>query len=213
MSAELAETVALPRRRADRGRRGFPLARIAAWLTALALVAVGVLVMLNERVVREFEAHAMVWIAHDLLGSEAVLAFRGGNPAIAFPAGDGWVLAVITVQCAIALYLGPIAILAGLLALRRGVRIHRVILAAAAGVAGMMVLSLVRIGMLMYAWGTWGIEAFRWFHGPVGTILMLVGMAGALVLMAVVAFKRPPGSTRPAPRGRRAATTPRASDD
>ncbi|MFF2050169.1 exosortase R [Leifsonia sp. NPDC058194] len=202
MSAEVTETIALPRRRA---RRGLPFARIAAWLTALALIAAGVLVMINEHVVREFEARTMVTIAHDLLGTEAILAWQNGNPSIAFPAGSGWVLAVITIQCAIALYLGPIAFVAGLLALRRGVRLHRVLLAAAAGIIGMMLLSLLRLGLLIYAWSNWGIEAFRWFHGPVGTILMLLGMAAALILMAVVAFKRPATGGRAPAKGRRAA--------
>jgi len=202
MSVDATQTITAPRRRA---RRGFPLKRVAAWLTALALFAAGALVMLNESVVRAFEARTMVTIAHDILGSEAVLAWKDGNPSIAFPAGDSWVLAVVTIQCAIALYLGPIAFLAGVLALRRGVKLHRVLLAAAAGIVGMMLLSLLRLGLLIYAWSTWGIEAFRWIHGPVGTILMLVGMAAALIVMTVVAFKRPTTDGRPAGTGRRAA--------
>ncbi|WP_313540656.1 exosortase R [Leifsonia aquatica] len=202
MSVDVAQTITAPRRRA---RRGLPLGRLAAWLTAVALIAAGALLMLNEGVVRDLEAHVLVRIANDLFGSEAVLAYRDGNPGVAFPVGSDWVLVVITIQCAVALYLGPIAFLAGILALRRGVRLHRVLLSAAAGIAGMMLLNLLRLGLLIFAWSTWGIEAFRWFHGPVGTILMLVGMAAALILMTVVAFKRPASEGRRAATGRRAA--------
>lgn len=202
MSVDTITTVALPRRRA---RRGLPLGRIGAWLTALALFAAGALVMLNEHVVREFEGRLIVFVAHDLLGGEATFAWSEGNPGVAFPAENGWVLTVITIQCAIALYLGPIAFLAGILALRRGVRLTKVLLSAAAGIVGMMVLNLVRLSLMMFAWGTWGIEAFRWFHGPVGTIMMLVGMAGALLLMTIVAFRRPTAAARVAAKGRRAA--------
>lgn len=207
MSAEATETITVPRRRA---RRGLPLGRVAAWLTAIALIAVGALVMLNEGVVRDFEAHVLVTIANDLFGSDAVLARKDGNPGVAFPVGSSWVLVVITIQCAVALYLGPIAFLAGILALRRGVRLHRVLLSAAAGIVGMMLLNLLRLGLLIFAWSTWGIEAFRIFHGPVGTVLMLVGMAAALILMTVVAFKRPASDGRPVGTGRRAA---RADDE
>lgn len=206
MSADLTTAIPLPRpltRR--RARPGVPLRRIVAWLTAIALVAAGVLLMLNESVVRDVEARLLVTIANDLFGSDAALAYRDGNPGVAFPAGSNWVLVVITIQCAVALYLGPIAFLAGVLALRRGVRLHRVLLSATAGIIGMMLLNLLRLGLLIFAWSTWGIEAFRWVHGPVGTVLMLVGMAAALILMTIVAFKRPASDGRRPAKGRRSA--------
>ncbi|GAA0430347.1 exosortase R [Leifsonia naganoensis] len=206
MSADLTTAIPVPRpltRR--RARPGVPLRRIVAWLTAIALVTTGVLLMLNEGVVRDVEARMLVTIANDLFGSDAVLARKDGNPGVAFPADSSWVLIVITIQCAVALYLGPIAFLAGVLALRRGVRLHRVLLSAAAGIIGMMLLNLLRLGLLIFAWSTWGIEAFRWVHGPVGTVLMLVGMAAALVLMTIVAFKRPASDGRRPAKGRRAA--------
>ncbi|MFJ3393723.1 exosortase R [Leifsonia aquatica] len=202
MSADLTTAIPLTRRRA---RPGVPLRRIVAWLTAIALVTIGALLMLNEGVVRDVEAHLLVRIANDLFGSEAVLAYRDGNPGVAFPVGSDWVLIVITIQCAVALYLGPIAFLAGVLALRRGVRLHRVLLSATAGIIGMMLLNLLRLGLLIFAWSTWGIEAFRWVHGPVGTVLMLVGMAAALILMTIVAFKRPASDGRRPAKGRRSA--------
>ncbi|WP_096359291.1 exosortase R [Microbacterium sp. TPU 3598] len=178
-----------------------PVARkIAHYLVGLLLIAGGIALMVSEGALREYEARLATQIAHATFAQDTMFVWSAGEPAIGFAVADSWYVARVTVQCAIALYLGPIAMLAGLMAFSVRLRLNRILLAAVIGLTGMVLLNQVRLVAICFAWGTWGRDGFHWFHGPVGTAVMLLGIAGVLItfFLVVVRGQRTVAVARPA---------------
>lgn len=160
-------------------------------------ILVGVTIIVAEGPIRAFEAHAATQLAGLTYANETMFTWSAGEPAIGFTMGDRWMVLRITIQCAIALYVGPIAIVGGLLALSTRINLARIALATVIGVVGMTMLNQLRLLAIGLAWGTWGETGFSWAHGPLGTALMLVGIAGILLTFFLVAVRTRTGTRAP----------------
>ncbi len=154
------------------------------------LFATATLIMLDESGMRFVEAQLSTMVV-GLFASETVFAWSAHQPSIAFTMGDGdgWHVARITASCAIAFYLAPILAIGALFALNVRMHLGRVLIATVAGVAGMFLLNQVRLAAICFAWGTWGLDGFHWVHGPLGSALMLVGIAGALLVFFLIVVR------------------------
>ncbi|RZU65912.1 exosortase/archaeosortase family protein [Microterricola gilva] len=187
-------SAAVPRRSA-----GQLAARVARGALSLSLLAIGVFIVVNEGQVRVAESHLLAFLMNRGIADSAVEASSAGNPAVAFELGGQWLALRITIQCAIALYLGPVLLVAALLVLSPRVSSARVLLSTGIGLAALTLLNQLRLLLIAFGYGTWGTEAFHWMHGPVGTGLMLVGIAAVLFLFVILCIRRAPRS-----KGRRA---------
>lgn len=182
-------SAAAPRRRA-----GQVFTNVTRGALSLSLLALGVLIVINEGAVRVAESHLLAFLMNLGVADSALVATSAGNPAVAFELGGQWLALRITIQCAIALYLGPVLLVAALLVLSPRVSIARVLLATAIGLTALTLLNQLRLLLIGFGYGTWGTEAFHWMHGPVGTGLMLVGIAGVLFLFVILCIRRGPRS-------------------
>ncbi|WAA65637.1 exosortase R [Microbacterium oxydans] len=183
-------TIAEPRRRSFAARRrelrkpprAHILLRIARVLIALAMVAFGLYVMISERSIRLFETDLASQIFPIVFADEALRATSQGEPAVAFGVGDTWWALRVTIECAIALYLGPVIMVGGLLTAIPRMGLLRVFTATTIAVAALLLLNQVRLLMLGFVLGTYGRGAFEWAHSLAGSFLMLFGLAGCLFL-------------------------------
>jgi exosortase/archaeosortase family protein len=157
---------------------------------AFVLLSAAAIVLVGEHALRVAEAQVASFIARSTFATEAVFATSALQPSIGFTMGDRWMVARITGACAIAFYLAPILALGGLFALNTRVRLGRVLLAAVVGVVGMALLNQVRLAAICFAWGTWGKAGFHWVHGPLGTALMLVGLAATFLTFFLIVVRR-----------------------
>lgn len=112
---------------------------------------------------------------------DTMFIYSAGQPANGFTLGETWHVLRVTSECAIAQFLGPVAMLAGLLAFSVRMSILRILAATTASLAGLILLNLIRLLAICFAWGSWGKDAFHWVHGPIGTVFMLLGLSAALL--------------------------------
>ena len=176
---------------ASRLRTAAPLGmRILRLALAVALLALGATAVLFESTLRVTESRVLASLLQHVFGADAVAAWSAGHPAVAYQLGDAWLAVRITVQCSIALYLGPLSALAGLVLLSPRIRIRRVLSAAVVGMVALVALNQLRLVLIAFAYGAGGMDAFNWMHGPIGSALMLVGIAGVLVAFFAVCLKR-----------------------
>lgn len=166
----------------DRSARQLSAWRFTRYLLAAVIAAAGVLAVLNEHAFREVEMQIASRIIPVLLSTEAIGSVFQGDPAIAFEAGGPWFALVITIECSIALYLGPLLVLAaGFIAMPR-MNFARIAIATVVSFAGMVLLNQARFVMLASALSLGGRESFEWMHSLVGSTMMLIGIAGCLTL-------------------------------
>lgn len=156
--------------------------RIVRIVIALAMVALGVFVMLSERSVRMLETDLAAQILPLVFADEAIRGTSDGEPAVAFGVGATWWALRVTIECAIALYVGPIIMLGGLLTAIPRMSLVRVFSATAIAAAALVVLNQMRLLMLGFVLGQYGKGAFEWAHSLAGSFLMMFGLAGCLFL-------------------------------
>lgn len=191
-------------RRAARDRQLPRFGRALHVCFAVLFAALGVLILMQESTIRVGEARLATLILDRFFAEDTMLVTSAGSPAIGFTFGEGWLVARVTIQCAIALYLGPVAFLAAALSLSPRTNLLRVLGATVIGMSAMILLNQLRLLAICHAWGTGGHAAFGWVHGPFGTAFMLLGLTGVLLLFfRIVMRQRSAGQSS----GRRALTS------
>lgn len=159
------------------------------WIIAAVMMVAGVAIVASEAAFRAGETQVLAWLVGHTFAGTSIANTSLGEPTATYSVGDQWYSLRVTVQCTIAFYLGSVVFLGGLLALAPRVRLGRIFVATAIGMVGLTLLNQVRLLMITYFFGTWGREGFNWAHGPLGTILMLVGIAAVLLLFFVLCLK------------------------
>jgi exosortase/archaeosortase family protein len=175
------------RPRQVRRRRSTLILRV---LIGVLFFAAGALAIASELTVR----HGEVWLSRHVLGAltgaTTIAEGVGSTPTIMFTFDDQhWYAMRVTVECAIAFYVGGVLFFTGLLALIPRLNVLRLLLAAAASIAGLVALNQVRLLMLEFVFSHFGRDAFDWAHSLVGSFLMLFGIAGCLLLFFQLAVK------------------------
>ncbi|KIP53605.1 exosortase R [Leucobacter komagatae] len=157
---------------------------------ALLFAAMGVLVLMRESTIRVWEARLATLILDRFFAEDTMFVTSAGSPAIGFTFGEEWLVARVTIQCAIALYLGPVAFLAAALSLSPRTNLLRVLGATVIGMSAMILLNQLRLLAICHAWGNGGHAAFGWVHGPFGTAFMLLGLTGVLLLFFRIVMRQ-----------------------
>jgi exosortase/archaeosortase family protein len=155
--------------------------RIGRLLLAMATIAAGIVVMANERTFRSIESEIGAHLFSLVMG-DAVAATTGDDPSIAFELGGHWYALRVTIECSIALYLGPLMMLGGALLATPRMGVIRIALATLTSVTTMAALNQARFLMLGYALGSGDRARFDWMHSLVGSSMMLLGIALSLTL-------------------------------
>ncbi|WP_279513088.1 exosortase R [Leucobacter luti] len=158
---------------------------------ALLFAALGLLILMQESTIRVGEARLARMILDRFFAEDTMFVTSAGSPAIGFTFGEEWLVARVTIQCAIALYLGPVAFLAAALSLSPRTHLLRVLGATVVGMFAMIILNQLRLLAICHAWGTGGHAAFGWVHGPFGTAFMLLGLTGVLLLFFRIVMRQP----------------------
>lgn len=191
--AEEAVRLRRPREEAPVDTRAAPfLQRFMRYAAGALFILVGAAMIAAQTPIRAFEAFTASWLADLTYAQDARFTTSAGQPAVAFQVRDHWMVLRVTVQCAIAFYAAAIAMLGGFLVVGSRIRLTRIALATVTGIIGLTALNQLRLLIIGFAWGTWGAPGFSWAHGPIGTLMMLVGMAGALAgfFLIVVRLRR-----------------------
>ena len=173
------ENATAPLPRARRAVR--VLDRVVRTLLAVGLVLVGVVCFLQERELRLWETEILARILTATgVADTAVASLNNSVPAVTLSLDGAWVSLRVIPQCAIAGYLGGILLLAAILVSLPRVRILRLIAATILAAMSLILLNQFRLLVIgvMYAEG--GREAFNWAHGPLGSIIMMLGVAAVL---------------------------------
>ncbi|AAT89217.1 hypothetical protein ATY41_08105 [Leifsonia xyli subsp. xyli] len=171
---------------------------IAKMLLAAGIGTIGALVMLNEHTIRTLEAAVTTWLIAHTFAGDTFLAATGGNPSTIYQVAGRWYGMVITSECSIALYAGPILMLAAVFLIMSRFGTIRTLVAAAISVILLAMLNQIRLLGLAYVLSHWGADAFQWWHSLGGSFLMVSGLASILFLFFVMVIRRHR-------RGRRAA--------
>lgn len=190
-------TVSLLRRQTARRHPEHRSLRRAAFRIVVALVVVGagIATIVLEQQMRHLEAAVSARLVGLFFADAAVYSPSGAEAAFAFSTSDDrWFGLRITIQCAIALYVGPILILGGLMSSLTRLPLVRVLGATALAVVLMVTLNQVRFVLLAVVLATWGHDAFDWAHSLGGSFLMLFGLAASLFLFfrIIMGAVRPP---------------------
>lgn len=172
-------------------RAGSLLDRCGRALIAFLLACAGVLCFVFERELRCTETEIQAWIMNSTgLAETAVPSVNNGIPAVTFHADDTWISLRLIPQCAIAVYLGAACWLSAILIRAPRVRPVRLFTALAVTSSGLILLNQVRllVNGVMFAEG--GREAFNWAHGPIGSTIMMLGVAGSLAVFFALCIRR-----------------------
>lgn len=189
-AAPESTTSSQPRDSKTRGA-GSPFDRLGRALIAFLLVAVGILCFVFEGELRCIETEIQAWIMNSTgLAETAVSSVNNGIPAVTFHANGTWISLRLIPQCAIAVYLGAGCLLSAILIRAPRVRRVRLLTALAVTSSGLILLNQVRllVNGVMFAEG--GREAFNWAHGPIGSTMMMLGVAGSLAVFFALCIRR-----------------------
>ena len=155
--------------------------------TAVALVVVlGALLTLAEQAwYRTMEARFAAETVHGLLGFAVIMANSGPTFFFGYHAArtTNFLGLQVSLACSSVLLVGPAAVVTAVLAVVSTVKLSRLLLALAATVVlitGINLLRFVLIALLVDAWGP--VTGFGWAHTFFGSVLTLVGLAGATYL-------------------------------
>ncbi|MEZ0064729.1 exosortase/archaeosortase family protein [Streptacidiphilus sp. MAP12-20] len=110
----------------------------------------------------------------------------------------------ITPECTSALPIAALLALAGAVALPGRFRLPRIGVALLVAAGGMFAVNQLRIVMIAWAAHTWGAAGYGWTHATVGSLLILVGIAAAMVAFFVICGGGTPSAPTPprTPKGR-----------
>lgn len=160
-------------------------------LLSLLFITLGAFLLQTEFQLRELEVDIAVWVLkHTPLASDALVSTSAGQPTAAFGYDEKWYALRVTTQCAVAFYLAAVAFFAALVALLPRVGMWRALTATIASMAALLIVNQIRIAVIAYAFSRGGKDAFNWAHGPIGTCIMLVGIAAALIVFFTLCLRR-----------------------
>lgn len=171
--------------------------RVLRGLLGLALVAGGVVVMLNHDRLRTLETILAASLSSSVTPGDMYVA-PGGHSffwAAATPAMHGL---RVTAECTSAFLVGPLLILAGLILASGRFGLLRA-LSATAVAGGILVLANQgRIVLIAWATAKWGVaDGYQWSHTVGGSVVVGVGVMLALVaFMIMLSVRRKRTATR-----------------
>lgn len=180
-----------PRPPAGRARRRLWAALHLAG--ALALVGAGLWVLLAQTQVREHEATLAAGAVARLMGTTAEPIGEG-----AFRFGTGFEARGlrITGECSIGPMVGGALVATGALMALRGRFASSFLSAGAAAIGLVVAANVVRLGVIAWAYRTWGYAGYEVAHVYVGSVLIIAASGAALVLYLGIAGFRGPRSRR-----------------
>lgn len=167
-------------------------------LGALVLVGAGAWVLLEQTQVRQHEATIAAHAVARLMGTTAEPIGEG-----AFRFGTGFEARGlrITGECSIGPMVGGALVATGALMALRGRFAASFLSAGAAAIALVLAANVVRLGVIAWAYRTWGYPGYEVAHVYVGSVLIIAASGAALVLyLGIAGFRSPKGR-----RGRRSA--------
>jgi exosortase/archaeosortase family protein len=153
---------------------------------ALLLAAAGVAVIWLQGTVRDDEASiAGRWFGAVLHGKVS-----SAHDVVVFPWSKGPLVGLkITSECTVALLLGPLIILAGLMLAVTTIRVQRLLAGLTAGLAVVVLVNQLRLALIAVSTQHWGISGYDVSHKFVGTLIALAGFVTAVLLMIRLAAK------------------------
>ncbi len=197
----LSDAVPAPRPQAGRTRRAdarrATSRRSNSLLLALVLLAAGTAMLVLQEPLARVEAH---------LTAAALQLFTIGRTSAAGPImfigiGSGEVHGLmITPMCSTVLLVAPMLLLAGALELFPRYRVLFVLKGLAMALPIAIAANLARYALIAFALQVWGRTGFDIMHHWVGSLLVILVTAGAVVLLLVVATR---GRVRIRPGGGR----------
>ncbi|MCK8468752.1 hypothetical protein M0722_16275 [Microbacterium sp. KSW4-16] len=90
------------------------------WIVGGVLAVFGVVMLLCESVIREWETRAATVVADVTFASDTMFAWSEGTPTVGFTMGEGWCAAQATVLAGAGYLAGAVALIGGLLVLLGG---------------------------------------------------------------------------------------------
>lgn len=160
---------------------------VLRWLAAGVSFALAAALIVGDAGYRGFEARLAAGAVHQLLGYPATAdrqAFFFG-----FRHGGARHLLGLTVSmgCSSVFLLAPMLILTGVLAAYSGKSLARIGAAAAVAAVVFVMVNLLRLVMISALMVWWGVQTgFGWGHTLFGSILTLIGMAGAAAVYYLI---------------------------
>jgi exosortase/archaeosortase family protein len=162
----------------------------ARTILGLTMVALGVLSIVFEATARGVEATVAARLATVVTPVETVAFPAEPDPAVVYRIGGAWYALRITAECSVAFYIGGLLILGAAVSTALRLPPVRVLLAAVAGVAVLVLTNQTRILGLGLIRGEFGSEAFAWAHSLGGSLAMLLGVVVALMLFFAITVTR-----------------------
>lgn len=154
--------------------------RIIRWLLATLYVAVAAWSVFALHTSRSIEGGASAWVMNHLFGMD--VQHTPGNPTIVVHSQEPFIL-LISPECAVAYIVAPLLVVAALLTIARRFNPFRIALATAISTAVVVAVNQVRISAVGMAMANWGSEGYGWMHTVGGSVMTLLGIAGALTLL------------------------------
>ncbi|MFI2705810.1 exosortase/archaeosortase family protein [Cellulosimicrobium composti] len=163
---------------------------LARWGLAAAFLLMGVAALVVVEQTRVWEASASAWVLNTMFAVDAEAI--PGQPDI-FIMGDlPWILRV-TMECAVVLIIVPFLGIAAALAASGRFRPGRMVLGVVLASVVVIAVNQLRIAVIGWALARAGGDGYSWWHTIGGSVMTLVGIAGALLILWVVAIRVPRG--------------------
>jgi exosortase/archaeosortase family protein len=167
---------------------------ILRWVVPVILIGAGALVLTTIGRFRELETALSRGIAQLITGTRTtdLLSAHVFYWALGTPRAFGL---VIQSDCSSSWLVGPLLVIAGLLATARRLRAGRVMAGAVLAVGVMFASNLVRIALIVWATNRYGYQhGFWWSHVIVGSLFTVVGSLAALTILLKVSLGGGPGT-------------------
>lgn len=165
---------------------------------ALAVILAALLAFAEQESYRVFEARLASRAVHGLLGYPVIPANAGPTFFFGYHAGGvtEYLGLQVSLACSSVLLVTPAAFVTAVLAVVSTVKLSRLMLALAATAALVTLINLLRFVLIALLVDAWGPETgFGWAHSFFGSLLTLVGLAGATYLYYRLA-RRPAAARR-----------------
>jgi len=159
-------------------------------LFAMVLATAGALLIVYEFQLRVLEVAVAAWVNRLVLGGIVTTGWSDGEPSVTFGSPKVGYTVIVTVECAIALYLAALLWIGATLALIPRLSLWQVLVSTMGAVAGMILLNQVLLFVLEMSLWNGGLAVFEWMHSLVGSLLMLFGLATCLFVFFRVAVSK-----------------------
>lgn len=159
---------------------------------AAAFAALGMVVIALNARVRALETTLSAHIAGVITGTRTA-AVPSTHTFYWLIGTPHFVGLLITSDCTSAILIAPLLFVAALLALGGRVPPGRLIVGSALGSGLLFAANLLRLALITWATYHFGMPGFTWSHTLLGSVLSLAAVAGALVVLGLLAgrYRRP----------------------